>query len=63
MYTADGADYFHQLMPHAEKIVLDECGHFMAIDKPREIAEHILRFFDRHNDCEVKALTLITDID
>ena len=62
MYTAEGADYFLQLMPHAEKIVFDDCGHFMAIDKPEETAEHIMRFFDRHYDCEVKALTLIPEL-
>jgi pimeloyl-ACP methyl ester carboxylesterase len=41
-------------MPHAEKVIFNDCGHFMAIDKPEETAASILNFFDRHCNYQVK---------
>jgi pimeloyl-ACP methyl ester carboxylesterase len=60
LYTAEGADYFCELIPHAEKIIFDDCGHFMAIDKAEETAESIVNFFERH--CNYKE-TLLTTVE
>jgi pimeloyl-ACP methyl ester carboxylesterase len=50
------------LIPHAEKVVFDDCGHFMAIDKAEETATSILNFFDRHyNDKEKQLVALQFD--
>jgi pimeloyl-ACP methyl ester carboxylesterase len=46
------------LIPHAEKIIFDDCGHFMAIDKAEETAESIMNFFDRHCNYNEKQLTI-----
>ncbi len=46
-------------MPHAEKIILDDCGHFMGIDKPEETTESIVNFFNRHSNYKEKQLTII----
>jgi pimeloyl-ACP methyl ester carboxylesterase len=46
-------------MPHAEKIIFDDCGHFMAIDKPEETAESIVSFFNRHSNYKEKQSTII----
>ncbi|CAF2242192.1 unnamed protein product [Rotaria magnacalcarata] len=48
LYIAAGADYFCKLLPNAKSIILDECGHFMAIDKPQEVAECIVIFHDEN---------------
>ena len=63
VYTAEGADYFLQLIPNAEKIVFDDCGHFMAIDKPDETAEHIMDFFNRHCNYEVDTVASMHEFD
>lgn len=41
-------------MPHAEKIIFDDCGHFMAIDKAEETARSILNFFGQHCNNTIK---------
>ncbi|CAF4952042.1 unnamed protein product, partial [Rotaria socialis] len=40
LFTVDGAHYFLKLIPKSEAIIFDDCGHFMAIDKPLEVAEN-----------------------
>jgi len=62
VYTAESADYFDKLMPYAEKIIFDDCGHFIAIDKAEETAESIVNFFERHCNCKETQLT-ITEFD
>ncbi|UJR17638.1 hypothetical protein I4U23_004534 [Adineta vaga] len=56
VYTAAGADYFMKLLPKAEKKILEDCGHFMAIDKPDETAKCIVTFLDTHLNDNVKEL-------
>jgi pimeloyl-ACP methyl ester carboxylesterase len=58
LYTSEGADYFCKLIPHAEKMIFDDCGHFMAIDKAEETTQSIITFFDRHSDSQVKQLII-----
>jgi pimeloyl-ACP methyl ester carboxylesterase len=58
LYICDGADYFCKLIPHAEKIILEDCGHFMAIDKPEDTARSIMNFFDNHCSSKVKQLAI-----
>jgi pimeloyl-ACP methyl ester carboxylesterase len=36
------------LIPNAKLIVFEECGHFMAIDKPEDVAKNIITFYDEH---------------
>lgn len=45
----------------AESVIFDDCGHFMAIDKPEETARSIIDFFDTHANNPVKLLS-ITEI-
>ena len=49
MFAASGADFYCQILPNARKHLLDDCGHFMAIDKAVETAELITGFFDQHS--------------
>lgn len=35
-----------EAIPHAEMVVLEECGHFPYIEKPDELFNHIQRFLD-----------------
>jgi hypothetical protein len=46
------------LIPKAESVIFDDCGHFMAIDKPEETARSILTFFDNHANYQVKILSV-----
>ncbi len=46
MYLPIGAEYFCTLIPNAKSILFDECGHFMAIDKPEEVAKTITTFYE-----------------
>ncbi len=48
MYLPNGAEYFCTLIPNAKSIVFEECGHFMAIDKPEDVAKSIVNFYDEH---------------
>lgn len=48
-----------KLIPHAEKVIFDECGHFLAIDKAEETAESIVTFFDRNYNNEVKPSAVV----
>ncbi|CAF2160290.1 unnamed protein product [Rotaria magnacalcarata] len=48
VYAVRGAEFFCNLLPNTECIIFDECGHFMAIDKPEEAARSILAFFDSY---------------
>ncbi|CAF1596895.1 unnamed protein product [Rotaria magnacalcarata] len=48
LFTVDGAHYFSQLIPKSEAIIFDDCGHFMAIDKPVEVADSIVTFLNHH---------------
>jgi pimeloyl-ACP methyl ester carboxylesterase len=59
LFTFEGADYLCKFMPHAEKIILNDCGHFMGIDKPEETTESIVNFFNRHSNYKEKQLTII----
>ncbi len=45
----------------AESVIFDDCGHFMAIDKPEDTARSIMDFFDNHVNDPVNLLS-ITDI-
>ncbi len=47
-----------ELIPHAEKVVFDDCGHFMAIDKAEETAESIVNFCHHHCNNTVKHLVV-----
>ncbi|CAF3875210.1 unnamed protein product, partial [Rotaria sordida] len=38
VYAVSGAEFFCNLLPNSECVVFDDCGHFMAIDKPEETA-------------------------
>jgi len=58
LYTANGADYFYKLIPQAEKVIFEDCGHFMTIDKAEEAAESIVNFVDRHFHYKVKQLAI-----
>ncbi len=58
MYTCEGADYFCKLIPHAEKVIFDDCGHFMAIDKAEETALSIINFFEHNTNINVKQLDI-----
>ncbi|CAF4652702.1 unnamed protein product [Rotaria sp. Silwood1] len=53
LYTVDGAQYFSKLIPKSEVIIFDDCGHFMAIDKPDEVADSIVAFLNRHSNGQV----------
>jgi pimeloyl-ACP methyl ester carboxylesterase len=46
------------LIPNAEKIIFNDCGHFMAIDKAEETAESIINFFNRHSQLKVKRMVV-----
>jgi pimeloyl-ACP methyl ester carboxylesterase len=46
------------LIPNAEKSIFDDCGHFMAIDKPEETADCIMKFFDCHSNYKAKQLAI-----
>jgi pimeloyl-ACP methyl ester carboxylesterase len=48
VYTAEGAEYFAKLLPKVEKDVFEDCGHFMAIDKPEKTAQSIVTFLNSH---------------
>ena len=50
VYTTEGAVYLSKLLPTNEVVILEDCGHLMAIDKPEETANKILDFFHRHSD-------------
>ena len=54
MYLPVGAEYFCTLIPHATPIILQDCGHFMAIDKPVEAALSIVTFYDEVYNKEKK---------
>jgi pimeloyl-ACP methyl ester carboxylesterase len=47
------------LIPHAEKVIFDDCGHFLAIDKAEETAESIVKFFDRHCNNQEKPSAVV----
>ena len=36
--------FVRQALPHAEFMILNECGHFVEIEKPRELATLALEF-------------------
>jgi pimeloyl-ACP methyl ester carboxylesterase len=46
LYLPIGAEYFRTLIPNAKSIIFEECGHFMAIDKPEEVAKSITTFYE-----------------
>lgn len=39
-----GAAVLGSVLPHATVIVMDRCGHVPMVERPRETAEHVLRF-------------------
>ncbi|CAF1229084.1 unnamed protein product [Rotaria sordida] len=53
VYAVSGAEFFCNLLPNSECVVFDDCGHFMAIDKPEETARSILTFFDSNANYQV----------
>ncbi|CAF3783114.1 unnamed protein product [Rotaria socialis] len=59
VYAASGAEFFCNLLPNTECIIFDECGHFMAIDKPEETARSILAFFDSYANYQLLATELV----
>jgi hypothetical protein len=36
------------LISNAKSIIFEECGHFMAIDKPEDVTKTITTFYDEH---------------
>jgi pimeloyl-ACP methyl ester carboxylesterase len=44
----DGAKYFCTLLPNAKSVIFEDCGHFMAIDKPEEVAQSMITFYNEH---------------
>ncbi|CAF1170303.1 unnamed protein product [Adineta steineri] len=58
VYAFSGAEFFCNLLPTAECVLFDDCGHFMALDKPEETANSILSFFDKHANYQVKFMSL-----
>jgi pimeloyl-ACP methyl ester carboxylesterase len=46
LYQPIAAEYFCTLIPNAKSILFEECGHFMAIDKPEEVAKSITTFYN-----------------
>ncbi|CAF4596288.1 unnamed protein product [Rotaria sp. Silwood1] len=36
VYAVSGVEFFRNLLPNSECVIFDDCGHFMAIDKPEE---------------------------
>ncbi|CAF1492081.1 unnamed protein product [Adineta steineri] len=54
VYTFNGAEYFCSLLPITECVIFDDCGHFMAIDKPEETANSIITFIDKYANNEAK---------
>jgi pimeloyl-ACP methyl ester carboxylesterase len=41
------ADNLRHAAPHLESVVLDGCGHYVSEERPHELAEHLLRFFEQ----------------
>ena len=41
-----GADLLAELVPHAELVVLEDCGHCAQVSRPDLVAEHLVRFTD-----------------
>ncbi|CAF1017056.1 unnamed protein product [Rotaria sordida] len=56
VYAVSGAEFFCNLLPNSECVVFDDCGHFMAIDKPEETARSILTFFDSNANYQYMAI-------
>ncbi|CAF0979486.1 unnamed protein product [Didymodactylos carnosus] len=48
LFTYTGAEYFRNLIPNSEIRIVDECGHFMAIDQPELLAQIITAFYQKH---------------
>ncbi|CAF2892217.1 unnamed protein product [Rotaria sp. Silwood2] len=46
VYAVSGAEFFHNLLPNSKCVIFDDCGHFLAIDKPEETARN------KYNDVE-----------
>ncbi|CAF1545700.1 unnamed protein product, partial [Didymodactylos carnosus] len=44
LFTRNGAQYFHNLIPHAEVHIIPDCGHLMADEHPEQIATILTRF-------------------
>jgi len=51
--VVETADYFANIFPKAEKHILENCGHFMAIDQPEAAAQAIITFFKKHIDTKL----------
>ncbi|CAF1058784.1 unnamed protein product [Adineta steineri] len=48
VYAFTGAEYFRNLIPNSECLILEDCGHIMGIDKPDDTTRAILTFCDNH---------------
>ncbi|UJR17288.1 hypothetical protein I4U23_004183 [Adineta vaga] len=57
VYAFSGAEFFRDLLPTSECVIFDDCGHFMAIDKPEETAQSILTFFNKYTNSQTKAMS------
>ncbi|CAM4983275.1 unnamed protein product [Rotaria socialis] len=56
VYAFTAAEYFSNLISNSECIILEDCGHVMAIDKPEDTARSILAFYDSHVNHNIKFL-------
>jgi len=47
VFGAAVADNLRHAAPHVESAVIDGCGHYVSEERPDELAELLLRFFDQ----------------
>jgi pimeloyl-ACP methyl ester carboxylesterase len=47
VFGAAVADNLRHAAPHVESAVIDGCGHYVSKERPDELAELLLRFFDQ----------------
>lgn len=47
VFSFEGASHLYELIPHAELIEVDECGHAMVFDQPRKVSDFFIASLDR----------------